>query len=96
MQQSYSLRVEVDQHGQVAVDHPLCEVLRVLDVEGDVSPRDERARQSLAGRQEGLPGRAGLQRGGEPRAAAGGCWEAEDILHRQPPHPTSQQPVSHL
>lgn len=32
-----SLRVEVDQHGKLAVDDPLREVLLVLNVEGDVS-----------------------------------------------------------
>jgi len=90
--------MEVNEHGQLAVDHPDREVLVVLNVEGDPPAGGVRegARQSVRGREEGSPGCAGLRGRGGKRRGGGGGWEAADALRRERPHSAHKQPVSHL
>lgn len=66
--------MEVNQHGQLAVNDPLCEVLVVLNIEGDFPAGGVRkgARQSARGREEGVPGCGGVQGGGKRRGGCGG------------------------
>lgn len=81
----YSLCMEVDQHRQLAIDDPLCEVLLVLNVEGDFSAWRVRktAGQGAWSGEEGDPRTGGLHGGGETRqrCPGGGRWEATDIFH---------------
>lgn len=87
--------MEVDEHRQLAVDHPFGEVLVVLDVEGDLPAGGAR---EGAGREEGRSGCGALQRRGGERGGCGGGgrWEAADVFRRERPNSAQQQPVSHL
>lgn len=82
--------MEVNQHGQLAIDDPLCEVLVVLNVEGDFPAGGvwKRARQSARRREEGDPGCGGLQGGAERRGGSGGSgrWEAADLFRGERPN----------
>lgn len=92
----YVLRMEVHQHGQVAVDDPLGEVVVVLHVEGDapVWGKKERARRRQKGPRVDRGAQGGRAWQGGRRQRGGG--EAARVFHRDGPDSPHEQPSSHL